>query len=118
MICELHSFAILCLQVVAQKYPSQSALSLQLECPLTHGCMGTYWNCHLQENVLAVCAGCTTLSVSEKHAEKWQASTLPSAVTIPTTSPVTSATVHLYSDEIVVGTEQGALLLLAAAGHS
>lgn len=40
-------------------------------------------------------------------------STLPSAVTIPVTSAVTSVTVHPHTDEIVAGTEQGMLLLLA-----
>lgn len=44
---------------------------------------------------------------------EWGSSTLPSAVTIPITSAVTSVTVHPHTDEIVAGTEQGILLLLA-----
>ena len=53
-----------------------------------------------------------------KQAGKFQSCQLQSAVTIPTSSPVTSVTVHPNSDEIVVGTEQGALLLLAAESHT
>ncbi|DBA71631.1 hypothetical protein WJX79_004770 [Trebouxia sp. C0005] len=51
--------------------------------------------------------------VSKDPMSERGSSTLPSAVTIPVTSAVTSVTVHPQTDEIVAGTEQGMLLLLA-----
>ena len=59
-----------------------------------------------------------SVHIDDKQAGEWQSSQLQSAVTIPTSSPVTSVTVHSDSDEIVVGTEQGALLLLTADSQS
>ena len=44
---------------------------------------------------------------------EWQAPSLPSAVTVPVMSAITSVTVHPDTDEIVAGTEAGMLLLLS-----
>ena len=46
----------------------------------------------------------------------WQAPSLPSAVTVPVTSAVTSVSVHPDTDEIIAGTEAGTLLLLSVNG--
>lgn len=56
-----------------------------------------------------------TSLVSKEATPQWKSSTLPSAVTIPVSSAVTSVTVHPHTDEIVAGTEQGMLLLLATS---
>ena len=66
----------------------------------------------------SVCAGCDheqmiPMSCKEVMPE-WQSASLPSAITIPVTSAVTSVTVHPHTNEVVAGTEQGMLLLLAA----
>ena len=53
--------------------------------------------------------------MSKDATPEWKSSTLPSAVTIPVSSAVTSVTVHPHTDEIVAGTEQGMLLLLATS---
>lgn len=63
------------------------------------------------------CAGCTKdliVSAPSKDAG-WQGPSLPSAVTVPVTSAITSVTAHPDTDELVAGTEAGMLLLLANA---
>ncbi|KAL3139232.1 hypothetical protein ABBQ32_006000 [Trebouxia sp. C0010 RCD-2024] len=61
--------------------------------------------------------GCTANQIGFAPAKDatsgWHAPTLPSAVTIPVTSAITSVTAHPDTDEIVAGTEAGRLLLLA-----
>lgn len=69
-----------------------------------------------RRNSLSLYAGCTKdqmVSAAVKDtATEWQAPSLPSAVTVPVTSAITSVTAHPDTDEIVAGTEAGMLLLL------
>lgn len=61
------------------------------------------------------CAGCPTgrNESAKGAAAEWQTPSLPSAVTVPVTSAITSVTAHPDTDEIVAGTEAGRLLLLS-----
>ena len=49
---------------------------------------------------------------------EWQTPSLPSAVSRSVSSAATSVTAHPDTDELVVGTGDGMLLLLASDGHS
>lgn len=75
------------------------------------------WLLSLQVHTSFEYAGCTkdqmVSAAAKDTATKWQAPSLPSAVTVPVTSAITSVTAHPDTDEIVAGTEAGMLLLLA-----